>query len=203
MPVLTIVAGPNGAGKSTHSKEILIHDGIEVFDFDKEYYSIWSEFNFDPYIQSGAFDRAQALYIEKRTRALTERIDFAFESNFHTSEILSTVDLFGSKGYSLDLIFICLESPEIAIERVKDRVAKGGHSVEVATIRYRFDSGLRLLNDCFDRFDMVHIYRSVYNGVEGLAILEPRVNSVTSLAPIPDFLKSYLPNVNAFIASCK
>jgi adenylate kinase family enzyme len=72
LPVLTVIAGPNGAGKSTHSKELLSDFGIEAFDFDKEFYSIWSEFNFDPYIKQGALERTQKLYVDRRFSALNK-----------------------------------------------------------------------------------------------------------------------------------
>ena len=142
MPVLTIIAGPNGAGKSTHSKELLADFGIEAFDFDKEFYAIWSGFNFDPYVEQGAFERAQKLYLDRRSVALQKKQNFAFETNYHTSEIHSVVEMFKSNRYHTELVFICLKSPDIAIERVKDRVAKGGHSVDEVTIRKRFQDGL-------------------------------------------------------------
>lgn len=135
MSVLTIIAGPNGAGKSTHSKELLAHLNIEAFDFDKEFYSIWSQFGFDPQVEAGAFNRAEGLYIERRFDALQNSRDFAFETNYHTNQIISTIELFRANGYFLELIFICLEDPETAIERVKDRVAKGGHAVNEAIVR--------------------------------------------------------------------
>jgi predicted ABC-type ATPase len=147
LPVLTIIAGPNGAGKSTHSKELLTHFGIEAFDFDKEFYSIWSQFSFDPYIEQGAFDRAQKLYVDRRSVAIQQKQNFALETNYHTKQIFSVVDIFRSSGYHVELIFIFLESVSIAIERVKDRVAKGGHSVDEITIQERFKNGLSLLDE--------------------------------------------------------
>jgi len=130
LPILTIIAGPNGAGKSTHSKELLSDSHIEAFDFDKEFYTLWSQFSYDPQVEQGAFSRAQELYIERRTAALEFNRDFAFESNYHTTDVLDVVETFKSKGYRTELILICLKSPELAIERVKLRVANGGHSVE-------------------------------------------------------------------------
>lgn len=171
MPVLTIIAGPNGAGKSTHSKELLTHLGIEAFDFDKEFYSIWSQFSFDPYIEQGAFDRAQELYTVRRSAAIQQKQNFAFETNFHTEQIFSVVDLFRSNGYPIELIFILLESPDIAIERVKDRVAKGGHSVDEMTIQERFRNGLILPDESFRQFNLVSIYLSKQNDIEAIAII--------------------------------
>jgi predicted ABC-type ATPase len=106
LPVLSIVAGPNGAGKSTHSKELLSDFGIEAFDFDKEFHTIWAEFNFDPYIEQGVFERTQKLYTERRARALDKKLNFAFETNFHTQDVFSVVDMFRTKRYHIGHGFV-------------------------------------------------------------------------------------------------
>jgi predicted ABC-type ATPase len=199
LPVLTIVAGPNGAGKSTHSKELLSDFGIEAFDFDKEFHTIWAEFNFDPYIEQGAFERTQKLYTERRARALDKKQNFAFETNFHAQEVLTVVDMFRSKRYHIELIFICLENPSVAIDRVKDRVAKGGHFVDEGTIQKRFESGLTLLDENFDKFDLVSIYLSKQNDIEGVAILEPLRNKAISISHFPVSLTSQLPRLAQFV----
>lgn len=46
-------------------------------------------------------------------------------------------------GYRMSLLFVWLNSPELAIERVEARVAAGGHDIPEATIRRRYCSGLR------------------------------------------------------------
>ncbi len=199
MPVLTVIGGPNGAGKSTHSKELLMHLGIEAFDFDKEFYSIWSRYGFDPHVEQGAFDQARDLYMDRRVSAIRQNQNFAFETNYHTKEILPVINLFRSNGYTTELVFICLKNTGTAIERVKDRVAKGGHPVGEETIKERFKDGLALFDESFHQFDVVSIYMSKQNTVEAIAILEPCKNKVIAHAPIPSTLTPYLPSITRFI----
>ena len=45
--------------------------------------------------------------------------------------------------YQFHLIFMTLPSPDLAIERVAERVRMGGHDVPAATIRRRYDAGIR------------------------------------------------------------
>jgi predicted ABC-type ATPase len=45
-------------------------------------------------------------------------------------------------GYEVSIIFIFVESPEIAIERIADRVKKGGHFVPDNDVRRRFTRGI-------------------------------------------------------------
>jgi predicted ABC-type ATPase len=199
LPVLTIIGGPNGAGKSTHSKELLEDHDITAFDFDKSFYSIWAQFSFDPAIEQAAFDGALDLYINQRTSALSKNQNFAFETNYHTEEILPVVNLFKSNGYKVELIFIFLESTSIAIERVKDRVAKGGHPVDEETIIQRFNNGLTLLNASFQVFDSVSLYLSEQNAVNAVALLEPDKSNAFAYSPIPSRLGNYLPNIINFM----
>jgi predicted ABC-type ATPase len=203
LPVLSIIAGPNGAGKSTHSKELLADFGIEAFDFDKEFYAIWSEFSFEPYIEQAAFERAQKLYTDRKSGALQKKQNFAFETHYYTNDVFSAVELFRSKQYHIELIFICLESADIAVERVKDRVAKGGRFVEEATIRKRFENSLTTLDGSFDRFDLVSIYLSKPNDVKAIAIVEPQRNKAISISHVPDGLISKLPRFAEFVEKNK
>ncbi len=50
-----------------------------------------------------------------------------------------------TSGYRTHLLFLWLESAELAVSRVAERVRVGGHDVPEATIRRRYDSGLRNL----------------------------------------------------------
>jgi len=195
LPVLTIIAGPNGAGKSTHSKELLSDSGIEAFDFDKEFYGIWSQFGYDPAIEQGAFFRTSELYLERRTSALESKNDFAFETNFHTREVFDVVDKFKSRGFECELIFICLESVELAIQRVKTRVMQGGHSVDEATIRNRFEAGLKLLDSSFNKFDLVTMLTSVPSDVFLSFVLDPEEDAMMTFKTVPRSLNPLLPKI--------
>ncbi len=46
------------------------------------------------------------------------------------------------KGYHVEIIFLCLKSPELAIKRVAHRVKQGGHHVPDNDVRRRYARGL-------------------------------------------------------------
>jgi predicted ABC-type ATPase len=46
-----------------------------------------------------------------------------------------------AQGYVVKLFFLQLPSPEMAVARVRQRVAAGGHNVPEDVIRRRFDAG--------------------------------------------------------------
>jgi predicted ABC-type ATPase len=46
-------------------------------------------------------------------------------------------------GYEFHLIFIWLHTPELAVQRVQERVRLGGHGVPEEIVRRRYERGLR------------------------------------------------------------
>src|SRR5436190_17911362 len=51
-----------------------------------------------------------------------------------------------SAGYRVSLIFLSLPSPDLAIERVTERVRQGGHPVPDEVVRRRFSRGRELFD---------------------------------------------------------
>lgn len=198
LPELVIVAGPNGAGKSTTSLDILFDLGIKSFDFDLEFYSAWKKFEYDPFVENGVMESVSRLFEERKQEAITSRSSFSFETNYNSSEVLTTVEEFKKEGFLIELIFIILETPEIAIDRVNDRVLRGGHFVDEQTIRRRFYDGLDLLDSTFMLFDMVSIYISQTNLISSAVLIEPGINKVELFNPIPESVSIHLPKLKLF-----
>jgi predicted ABC-type ATPase len=107
---------------------------------------------------------------------------------------------FSSSGFFTELIFIALESSESAIERVKDRVAKGGHSVDEETVRERFRLGLHLLDDSFSQYYTVSICLSETNALKEILFIEPEQRIFKLFHTLPSQLKNKLPNLAFQIA---
>lgn len=199
LPELIIIAGPNGAGKSTTSEDLLLDVGIHSFDFDKEFYSSWSKFGYDPLVENGIKESVGKLFEERKQEAISSRSSFSFETNYNSNEILKTVTEFKDAGFSIELIFIILESPEIAIDRVNDRVLKGGHYVDKETIRRRFHDGLALLDSTYLRFDVISTYVSRTNQISSSVLIEPVGSTVELFNPIPEPILTYLPKLKSYL----
>jgi predicted ABC-type ATPase len=75
------------------------------------------------------------------------RIDFAFETTLATRSYVSLVKAAQQVGYNVTLLFIWLDSPKTAIQRVADRVSEGGHNIPEDVIDRRYYRGIsNLLN---------------------------------------------------------
>ena len=138
MPRLYIISGCNGAGKTTASYSLL----PEMLDC-KEFV------NSDEFAKSlSPFDPSQASIQDSRYMLLKVRYllkrneDFAVETTLATRTLLKMVKAAQDAGYTVTLLYFWLNSPELAIARVKARVAAGGHNIPEETIRRRYNVGI-------------------------------------------------------------
>jgi len=136
-PRVVIFAGPNGAGKSTHADAILAALGIETF-VNADYIARGlSGRNTD----AVAFEAGRIML--NRLRQLGEaKADFAFESTLSSRTFAAFLRSLKQSGYRVAIYYFSLASAQLAIRRVKLRVALGGHNVPPDVVRRRFHRSL-------------------------------------------------------------
>lgn len=136
---LAVVAGPNGAGKST-SAPALLRDQFGIREFVNADAIALGMSGFDPAAAAIAAGRAMLGRLE---RLASQRRSFAFETTLASRSFAPWIARRRHDGYRFGLVFLWLPTPELALARVAQRVAAGGHDVPPATVRRRFDRGLR------------------------------------------------------------
>lgn len=145
MPNVVVIAGPNGAGKSTLAPALL-RDTLRIMEFVNADTIAAGLSGFAP--ENVAFEAGRAAL--RRQRELAEdRKTFAFETTLATRSYARWLKEVSEKGYQISLVFLWLESAEVAIKRVAARVNAGGHSIPEATIRRRYDRGLKNLFEMY------------------------------------------------------
>ena len=72
---------------------------------------------------------------------------FAFETTLSGNHYLQRIQEWKDLGYTVKLWFIKLSSPELAISRVAERVAQGGHNIPEEIIRRRYIGSLQNLSN--------------------------------------------------------
>jgi predicted ABC-type ATPase len=139
LPNVVIVAGPNGSGKSTAAPSLL-----------RDYLGIMEFVNADTIAEGLSSFRSDAVALQagrimlQRLRELAgQRVDFAFETTLASRSFAPWVNGLRQSGYRAHLLFLWLPSPDLAVARVAARVQQGGHNVPEATVRRRYESGLR------------------------------------------------------------
>jgi predicted ABC-type ATPase len=82
-----------------------------------------------------------------RRCALQERMTFSFETVMSSPDKVDLLRTAQSSGYRTYLYFVATADPKINIQRVKNRVATGGHDVPINKIVERYHRSLDLLTD--------------------------------------------------------
>lgn len=138
MPELYMIGGPNGAGKTTsafsmlpkllHCEEYINADAIAaaLSPFQPEEYSI----------------QAGRLMLKQLDLLSDQKKDFAFETTMASRSFVPFLKHCKTLGYTINLLFVYLENVELAKERVKLRVASGGHNIPIDIIERRYQRGL-------------------------------------------------------------
>ena len=141
MPRLYIISGCNGSGKTTASYSVLPEMlGCSEFVNSDEFAKSLAPFN-----PEKASVNASRYMLLKMRHLLGRRADFCIETTLATRSLLKVIRDAQNAGYYVTILYFWLTSPELAVARVKARVAAGGHNIKEETIRRRYHVGLHYL----------------------------------------------------------
>ena len=133
-----IIAGPNGSGKTTFATKFLP-------DYAKCQYFVNADLiarGLSPFSPEIAAMKAGRVVLEQIATFAAKGFDFGFETTLAGKTYYKLLERLKLQGYHLHLFFLWIPGPELAIVRIQDRVAEGGHDVPPADIRRRFKRSL-------------------------------------------------------------
>lgn len=138
-PRCIVIAGPNGAGKTTFAQEFLPnYAGIAEF-VNADLIAA----GLSPFRPRDAAIRAGRLMLLEIDRLASRRADFAIESTLSGLTLLSRWKRWKATGYRVEVIYLTLPSPDVAVRRIAQRVQQGGHAVPKADVLRRFERSWR------------------------------------------------------------
>jgi predicted ABC-type ATPase len=132
-PQVVIIGGPNGAGKSTIARTVV--SSIGLTDFVNADVIARGLSAMHP--ESVAMEAARIM-LERLKKLAAAKKDFAFETTLAARTYAPWIRDLRQEGWIFRLIYVTLRSPDLAVERVKSRIAEGGHSIPEEDIRRRF-----------------------------------------------------------------
>lgn len=139
-PHIVVLAGPNGAGKSTAAPRLL-NELLGVAEFVNADIIAQGLSGFAP---ASAALMAGRILLQRLRHLSAQKRDFAFETTLASRTLAATLSQLRKEGgYQVHLIFLWLDSPELAVARVAKRVVSGGHDVAEDVIRRRYARGLK------------------------------------------------------------
>jgi predicted ABC-type ATPase len=154
--VCIVIAGPNGAGKTTFAREFLPKDARVVHFVNADLIAG----GLSPLRPELAAIAAGRLVLRELERLAGARLDFAFESTLSGLAYLGRLQRWKESGYRIEIVYLRLRSPRLALRRIAARVKQGGHSVPRSDVLRRFtrswtnfEGHYRLLADAWSVYD--------------------------------------------------
>ena len=153
---IVIIAGPNGVGKKTFAKEFIRgRKGFEFLNSDE------IAIELSPGDPSSKAIAAGKSFFRKLQEALENGRSVLIESTLAGRFLIKLISQARSKGYRVSIIFLFTDSASILVERIRNRVAKGGHDVPAADVIRRLERRRR--NFIRNYKDLVDSWTLIYN----------------------------------------
>ena len=161
---LYIISGCNGAGKTTASYTVL----PEVLDCKEFVNADEIARGLSPFNPESVAIEAGRLMLQRIEDLLAKDETFSIETTLATKSYINLVRRAQAKEYTVRLLFFWLNSPELALQRIAERVSKGGHNIPEPIVRRRYIAGISNLFRLFmSEVDSWEIYNnSVFPAVQ-------------------------------------
>lgn len=148
---IVVLAGPNGAGKSSVGGEALRGSGSYYFNPDEYAKRLREEF--PSLTESETNSRAWQTSRDHLVNAIEENSSYAFETTLGGTTIPELLREAALRGRVVRIWYVALSSADLHVERVAQRVKRGGHSIPEADIRRRYDKSR---SNIVDLLTLVH-----------------------------------------------
>lgn len=161
MKDVIVIGGPNGAGKSTAANQI-----IPAALASSPYLNA-DEIARDlsPSNPDGAAVAAGRVLLQGIDDCTRKGESFAFETTCAGRAHLQRLRRCHELGYRITLIFLWLPSADIALARVAQRVANGGHGIPRDVVIRRYAAGIRnMRHDYLPLADVAIVYDNFERG---------------------------------------
>lgn len=129
---LVIIGGPNGSGKTTFARSYLQQHELPCLNADDIAKILSpSDMNRAKLSAGKEFFRQLKIYKDAKKSLL-------IESTLSGAYLNKLMPGFKADGYTIILVYVFLYSPKVCIERIKERVLKGGHFVPNTDVIRRY-----------------------------------------------------------------
>jgi len=136
-PRCIVIAGPNGAGKTTFAREFLPTDAGVIHFVNADLIAS----GLSPLRPELAAVSGARIFLAELNRLARARVDFAFETTLSGLIYLRRLKAWKAAGYRIEITYLRLPSPALALRRIAARVRQGGHNVPPADVVRRFTRG--------------------------------------------------------------
>jgi predicted ABC-type ATPase len=151
-----VIAGVNGAGKSSVVGAWIRENGAEYFNPDertKQYRTASPDMS-ENEANSRAWNDGKAGLEE----AIRDRQDYVFETTLGGATLAKLLFTALDRGLEVSVFYVGLAGVELHLERIRARVAAGGHAIPETKVRERYVSSMKNLVQLAPRLTELTVY---------------------------------------------
>ena len=134
-PRCIVIAGPNGSGKTTFARDFLQREAGVVRFVNADLIAA----GLSPLNPDLAKIAAGKLFLRELDRLADTMTDFSFETTLSGKSYRSRFVQLSNAGYRIEIVYLRLASPQLALKRIAARVRHGGHDIPKEDVLRRFD----------------------------------------------------------------
>lgn len=151
---IVVIAGGNGVGKTTFARQFLLEYPYDFLNADEIAKELSPQNPIKRKISAGK------IFFQNLHDFMAQEKSIVIESTLSGRYLLKFFELWQQRNYQTQITFIFVDSPEILIERIQNRVMKGGHFVPDEDVRRRFERGKKnfwkLYRDLATRWSLIY-----------------------------------------------
>lgn len=171
-PALFIIAGPNGSGKSSAYRNVkLAWNDRDIWINNPDILTVRLQIS-----ENLPKDDANLQAVKRIESWLYSSVDvhqtIGVETVLSTDKYRKLVEHARGRGFQIVLIYVVLDSPELNVERVKNRAAEGGHDVPVEKIHERYWRSLEQFPWFLKNADRAWVYNNSGGSLRLMAMKE-------------------------------
>jgi predicted ABC-type ATPase len=200
--IIIVLSGVNGAGKSSIGAYAFAEAGIPTFNPDAYAQQLRAETGMS---REAANSAAWTYGKERLEAAIASGDSYAFETTLGGNTIPALLRQ-AAGTHDLTVWYCGLSSPELHIERVKSRVAHGGHDIPEHKIRERWINSISNLIDLMPHATHLYVFDNSATAAPGddipdsiplLTIVDQKItypdpNDAQALSKTPDWAKAII-----------
>ncbi len=187
----TLIAGINGAGKSTFydmdniSDESILTGSLRV-NADEILAALGLDWRNElDQFRAGKLAARKLKKCASGNRSFHQETTLAGNVNTHVKRIKTV----RANGFYVRLIYIALDSAELAKDRIADRVQKGGHGIPDELVEKRYQQSFKNLERILPLCDEVRVFDNSFD-VLHLVVLKNKLLELTKFDDFP-YLERY------------
>jgi predicted ABC-type ATPase len=181
--------GTNGSGKTT--LRAIYDDNHIAIHIDPDQLAR----KINPDDPSSANVAAAKAAIKLFEQAIDNDISFTMESTLTGKSVMRRIELAAEKGFQTNLRYVGLNSAELNVERVHQRVSKGGHSIDDDVVRRRYGESRDNLIKAALVSDHIEIWDNSNTELTKIATVKNGIITICEGVVVPEWVNQVLDDI--------